>query len=65
MEFNSKTSFINNSDEYMLFASLFEDFEIIDKLARQRIEENNFTAAMRCMMIMRLILDELKQYVLK
>ena len=42
-----------------------KDFEIIDKLARQRIEENNFTAAMRCMVVMRLILDELKQYVLK
>ncbi len=57
--------FIQNSDDYMLFASLFEDFEIIENLARQRIEENNFTAAMRCMKVMLLILNELKLHVLK
>ncbi len=57
--------FIQDSTDYVRFASLFEDFDLIDKLVRQRIEENNFTAAMRCMVVMRLILDELKQYVLK
>ncbi len=65
MNFKSNDTFINNSNDYMLFVSLFEDFEIIGNLARQRIEENNFTSAMRCMVVMRLILDELKQYVLK
>ena len=65
MNFERNDTFINNSYDYMQYASLFEDFEFIDKLARQRIEENNFTAAMRCMVVMRLILDELKQYVLK
>ena len=57
--------FIQDSNDYVRFTSLFEDFDLIDKLARQRIEENNFTAAMRCMVVMRLILDELKQYTLK
>lgn len=57
--------FIQDSSDYVRFTSLFEDFDLIDKLARQRIEENNFTAAMRCMVVMRLILDELKQYTLK
>lgn len=57
--------FIQDSNDYVRFASLFEDFEIIGNLARQRIEENNFTSAMRCMVIMRLILDELKQHTLK
>lgn len=56
---------IQNSTDYVRFASLFEDFDLIDKLARQRIEESNFSAAMRCMVVMRLILDELKQHTLK
>ena len=65
MDFNTNTSFINNSESYMVFTSLFEDFEIIDKLARKHLEENNLLATVRCMNVMRLILDELKQYVLK
>ena len=57
--------FIQDSNDYVSFASLFEDYDLIDKLARQRIEESNFSAAMRCMLVMRLILDELKQHTLK
>ena len=57
--------FIQDSNDYVSFTSLFEDYDLIDKLARQRIEESNFSAAMRCMLVMRLILDELRQYVLK
>ena len=65
MNFEHNSTFIRNSNDYMQYASLFEDFEIMDNLARQRIEENNFTAAMRCMVVMRLILDEIKSYIMQ
>ena len=51
--------------DYVVLSSLFKDFEIIDKTARKHLDNNDFLAVMRCLNIMRLILDELKQYVLK
>lgn len=56
--------FINNSDEYIKFSSLFEDFEIIDKLARQHIKENNVYALLRCMNMTKIIVDELKSSIM-
>lgn len=56
--------FINNSDEYIKFSSLFEDFESIDKLARQRIEENNISALLRCINMTKMIVNELKSHIM-
>lgn len=55
---------IQNSDDYKQFVSLFEDFETIDKLAKQRIEENNLSAVLRCMNLMKLVVEELKSYII-
>ena len=60
MSFKNNPLFINNSDEYIKYSSLFEDFEIIDKLARQHIEENNVYALLRCMNMAKMIVNELK-----
>lgn len=57
-------SFVTDSESYKVLSSLFEDFEIINKLAKQRMAENNSTASMRCILIMQLIIDELKNRVL-
>jgi len=65
MKYQPNNTFINNSNDYMLFASLFKDFEIIDNLMKKRLEENDLLAAFRYMKVMRLILDELRRYILK
>lgn len=57
-------SLVTDSESYKVLSSLFEDFEIINKLAKQRMAENNSTASMRCILIMQLIIDELKNRVL-
>ncbi len=51
--------------DYVALSSLFKDFEIIDKTARKHLDNNDFLAVIRCLNIMRLILDELKQHTLK
>ncbi len=64
MDFNTLPPVIDNSDKYATFISLFEDFEIIEKLTKQRIEENNYIATMRCMNMMRLVVNELKSFIM-
>lgn len=63
MDFNN--TFINDSESYMAFTSLFEDIEHLNKLAKQRIEENNPLAALRCISMTKNVIDELKLYILK
>ena len=64
MKLKTNPLFINNSDEYIRFVSLFEDIESIDKLARQRIEENNISALLRCMNMTKMIVNELKSHIM-
>ena len=64
MSYNNQ-DLIRNSSDYIRYSSLFEDLETISKLMNKHLYENNFHAALRCMKVILLILNELKQYVLK